>query len=505
MVSSELFCVKVDKCREPGLLCLDAGSSFGSTLLCQIQDLSDRGWLSGRLPDRRDRPTAFPARHVVRNSIGGAPQGQHSYESYQAMEDQWNEWTILCIVGLIGIMLTSIVTANRRSQPGKMSHLLELETRWKLTGSSTAGAVVAELKLQWEASGADGTRLSGAAFEAPLSGSLAEPSTMLHRSQQLEEEVAITQTAHFERHGLKLARAQQLCWVLREKLEAARARKGGAASPEGRELRALRELSEKMRRAALKLIEEAGPCRFREMSARSGDRQYLCRTLCVICRRVRSLRSFHCKLCGCCVQRMDHHCPWVDRCIGLQNQRSFYVFLLVLAAVFILFIQLSLTFLEQDGPAASRPKALPMPTLPAALSAALPAAPTMPTMPSLELPSDRTERLPPNMAMPKPALPSVIPSIPGIPEGDKTLSLDEMVKKVGEKVNKAGGLQAIGYGARAGKPYVRGRPDDVVANEYRKSPYGPIRGNDKKDDAAPQSPTEAGRYSGGMGSMGQLY
>ena len=54
------------------------------------------------------------------------------------------------------------------------------------------------------------------------------------------------------------------------------------------------------------------------------------------------------------------------------------------------------------------------------------------------------------------------------------------MKKVGEKVNKAGGLQAIGYGARAGKPYVRGRPDDVVANEYRKSPYGPIRGNDKK-------------------------
>lgn len=226
---------------------------------------------------------------------------------------------------------------------------------------------VAELKLQWEASGADGTRLSGAAFEAPLSGSLAEPSTSRssrsfrrleeneeHADQEVgpEEEVAITQTAHFERHGLKLARAQQLCWVLREKLEAARARKGGAASPEGRELRALRELSEKMRRAALKLIEEAGPCRFREMSARSGEYAHLAmegdfRTLCVICRRVRSLRSFHCKLCGCCVQRMDHHCPWVDRCIGLQNQRSFYVFLLVLAAVFILFIQLSLTFLEQ--------------------------------------------------------------------------------------------------------------------------------------------------------------
>jgi len=83
---------------------------------------------------------AFPARHVARPNAKAA-QGQvhRSYESYEAMDDEWNEWTVICIVGLLGIMLTSIVTANKRSQPGKMSHLLELETRWKLTGSSTAG------------------------------------------------------------------------------------------------------------------------------------------------------------------------------------------------------------------------------------------------------------------------------------------------------------------------------------------------------------------------------
>ena len=34
---------------------------------------------------------AFPARHVVRR-----------YERYEAMEEQWNEWTILCIIGRHG-------------------------------------------------------------------------------------------------------------------------------------------------------------------------------------------------------------------------------------------------------------------------------------------------------------------------------------------------------------------------------------------------------------------
>lgn len=80
---------------------------------------------------------AFPARHVVRSAQ--TPKAKQRYESYEAMDDQWNEWTVICMLGLIVIMLTSFVTANKRSQRGKMSRMLELETRWKLTGSSTAG------------------------------------------------------------------------------------------------------------------------------------------------------------------------------------------------------------------------------------------------------------------------------------------------------------------------------------------------------------------------------
>lgn len=60
-----------------------------------------------------------------------------------------------------------------------------------------------------------------------------------------------------------------------------------------------------------------------------------------------------------------------------------------------------------------------------------------------------------------------------VTDDEGKLSLDEMVKKVGEKVNKAGGLTAIGYGAAKGKPYVRGRPkaNSVIADDYREGPY----------------------------------
>merc|ERR1711865_925098 len=52
--------------------------------------------------------------------------------------------------------------------------------------------------------------------------------------------------------------------------------------------------------------------------------------VCVVCRARREMRSHHCKECGRCVQRLDHHCPWIDNCVGLGNQRSFYCFIVSL-------------------------------------------------------------------------------------------------------------------------------------------------------------------------------
>lgn len=59
--------------------------------------------------------------------------------------------------------------------------------------------------------------------------------------------------------------------------------------------------------------------------------------VCVVCRARKRMRSHHCKECGRCVDRLDHHCPWIDNCVGLENQRSFYCFILMLLSTILYF------------------------------------------------------------------------------------------------------------------------------------------------------------------------
>lgn len=45
--------------------------------------------------------------------------------------------------------------------------------------------------------------------------------------------------------------------------------------------------------------------------------------LCYTCKSEKNCRAKHCTDCGYCIDKFDHHCTWLDNCIGLNNQRAF--------------------------------------------------------------------------------------------------------------------------------------------------------------------------------------
>ncbi|XP_052229147.1 palmitoyltransferase ZDHHC16A-like isoform X2 [Dreissena polymorpha] len=51
-------------------------------------------------------------------------------------------------------------------------------------------------------------------------------------------------------------------------------------------------------------------------------------SVCKKCISPKPPRTHHCTICGKCILKMDHHCPWLNNCVGHRNHRYFFLFCL---------------------------------------------------------------------------------------------------------------------------------------------------------------------------------
>jgi len=69
------------------------------------------------------------------------------------------------------------------------------------------------------------------------------------------------------------------------------------------------------------------------------------RKVCRRCMGYKPPRAHHCSQCKRCIIKMDHHCPWINNCVGLNNHKFFLLFLLYVNLLCIYTLPLGIYYL----------------------------------------------------------------------------------------------------------------------------------------------------------------